>query len=287
MNDRAPSPATEAGFSLLELLLSLVIAAEILVAAYMAFDISNHATAVQTQITDLQQSLRIVQHDMSRLVRMAGRGGLPAEIRPDLPFVATATIPDLQGLALEVRNNVSDGTGRRISRTDNTSPLALPGTDILTVRGCFANPLYQITQGSLILQDVDADGIPDRATLPVPDVSSIRIAQPLGPFCDELRDRGSATLILGSPEGRAVWGIARIRTHDCPASGAPSQVNLTLDLLNNSPLNPDLDTNPATISRAFPPEMDAAVACMLEEYRYYVREQYENPSVPTDRKSVV
>lgn len=281
MNNRPALRASDAGFSLLELLLSLVVAVEVLVAAYMAFDVSSHAAAVQTQITDLQQSLRIVQHDMSRLVRMAGRGGLPAELRPDLEFVAGATIPNLQGLAIEVRNNVTDDTGRRISRTDNDSPLALPLTDVLIVRGCFANPLYQITQGSLVLQDTDGDSLPDRATMPIPDISIINIAQPLEPVCDELRARGTATMILGSPEGRAVWGIGTVRAHDCPATGANSTLNLELQLATNSPLNPDIDPDAATISRAFPPEMDAATACMLEEYRYYVREEFEDPAVET------
>jgi hypothetical protein len=273
---------SQSGFSLIELLLSLIVAVEVLIAAYMAFDVSNRAAAIQTQITDLQQSLRIVQHDMLRLTRMAGRGGLLAEPRPDHLFDASDPVPLLQGLAIEVRNNVTDATDRHIARGDGDSPQALPGTDVLIVRGCFTSPLYQIAQNSLVLADTTGDGIPDEGTMPVPDVGEeMKIRQPLGAFCDELRDRGSATLILGSAVGRNTWGIATVTGHDCPASGTPSNVNLQLNLATASPLNPDLNTDPDAENRQFPPTLDAISACVLEEYRYYVLEQYEDAANPS------
>ena len=74
MNRPAPSTRSESGFSLIELLIAVLIAIEILVAAAIAFDVHNRAAVVQTQITDMQQSLRVAQHDMARLLRMAGRG---------------------------------------------------------------------------------------------------------------------------------------------------------------------------------------------------------------------
>jgi hypothetical protein len=271
----------QAGFSLIELLLSLVVAVEILIAAYMAFDVSNKAAAVQTQITDLQQSLRIVQHDMVRLTRMAGRGGLLAEIRPDHVFDPTDTVPLLQGLAIEVRNNVTDATDRNIARGDEDSPLALPGTDILIVRGCFSSPLYQVAPASLIGVDNEPDGYLDEGTLPIPDVSIISIRQPLGPLCDELREAGTARLILGSTEGRSTWAIADVTGHDCPANGAPSTLNLTLNFATNSPLNTDLDPDPVDVLRRVKSNFDAVTACALEEYRYYVREQYVDDTSPS------
>ena len=80
------NPSSQAGFSLVELLIAMLIGVQILIAAAIAFDFNNKLAITQTQITDLQQSLRVAQHDMSRLVRMAGRGNLPLAQRPDLDW---------------------------------------------------------------------------------------------------------------------------------------------------------------------------------------------------------
>lgn len=268
----------EAGFTLIELLLALIVAAEVIVAAAMAFDFSNQAAAVQTQVTDMQQSLRVVQHDIARLVRMAGRGGLPAGIRPDLEFDPSETIPDLLGMALEVRNGVT-GTGaqdRRVARGVADSPVALEGTDILTVRGCFTNPLYQLESETLTLDDPAA---PTAATMVIRSESVIGIQQPLAPLCEELDAAGGGTLLLASPEGREVYGLGLITQDDCGDSVA--ELNLELDLTFNSPLNPDQSDDPTVRDRRFPPRMEAITACLLEEYRYFVQELHENPLDPT------
>ncbi len=281
-NQPAPSQArrsAESGFSLIELLLALVVAAEVIIAASMAFDFSNHAAAVQTQVTDMQQSLRIVQHDIARLVRMAGRGGLPAGMRPDLAFDPGAAMPELGGLALEVRNGVTDSTDRRIARGVNGAPEALDGTDILIVRGCFTNPIYLVESETLTLDDPEA---PTAATLVIRDTGAIGMSQSLAPLCEELRTTGGGTMLLASPEGRAVYGVGAIVNHDCPATGGPSQLNLELDVDFNSPLNPDIDPDPLVRTRAFPPRMEAITACLLEEYRYFVEEVHE---IPTDDTS--
>jgi type II secretory pathway pseudopilin PulG len=273
-NSRRPA---QAGFTLIELLLALIVAAEVIIAAAMAFDFSNQAAAVQTQVTDMQQSLRIVQHDIARLVRMAGRGGLPAGIRPELEFDPSETIPDLLGMALEVRNGVT-GTAardRRIARGIADSPVALEGTDILTVRGCFTNPLYQLESETLTLDDPAA---PTAATMVIRNESVIGIRQPLRPLCEELDAAGGGTLLLASPEGREVYGLGLITQDDCPAGGTePDLVNLQLDLTFNSPLNPDQSADPTVRDRRFPPRMEAITACLLEEYRYFVQELHENP----------
>ncbi|MEO8198558.1 MAG: prepilin-type N-terminal cleavage/methylation domain-containing protein, partial [Thermoanaerobaculia bacterium] len=58
--------ARENGFSLIELLIGMVIAIEILVAALTVFDVHNRLARIQLQITDMQQSLRVAQYDMVR-----------------------------------------------------------------------------------------------------------------------------------------------------------------------------------------------------------------------------
>ena len=70
----SPSPsgpdARSAGFTLIELALTMLIVVEILIGAGIAFDVHNRMARIQTQITDMQQSLRIAQYDMSRTMRM-------------------------------------------------------------------------------------------------------------------------------------------------------------------------------------------------------------------------
>jgi type II secretory pathway pseudopilin PulG len=117
----------QAGFTLIELTVSLIVIVEVLLAVLMLFDFSNKLSHAQSNIADMQQSLRIAQNEMNALVRTAGRGGLT--------FFNTA-----QGGALWVRNNVASGA--RIG--DAFSPLIVPNTDVLTVRGVFSSPMYQV-----------------------------------------------------------------------------------------------------------------------------------------------
>jgi Tfp pilus assembly protein PilW len=114
---RSVEPRRERGFSLIELLVSMFIAIQIVIAAAIAFDVHNRMAQVQTQITDLQQSLRVAQYDIVRLVRSAGRGGLPMDLDPDAVYDPAATIPELRGRAIEVRNNVT-GDERHIAAGD-------------------------------------------------------------------------------------------------------------------------------------------------------------------------
>jgi len=175
--------ASERGFTILELVLTMLIVVEILIGAGIAFDVHNRMARIQTQITDMQQSLRIAQYDMTRLVRMAGRGGLSASILPTAAYSSADTPPVLGGIAIEIRNNVGGAVNadpdRNIAREDADSPLAVAGTDILIVRGCFSNPLYQIDPATFDW-DPDGDGTSTGTTvLTIPNPSLHGIPQSL------------------------------------------------------------------------------------------------------------
>lgn len=83
-----------AGFTLIELLVSMVVFLGILVAMFAVFNANYKLAQVQTHVANMQQSLRIAQHDLVRMVRMAGRGGL-----------SRGTLP--QGLAVAVTDRKS------------------------------------------------------------------------------------------------------------------------------------------------------------------------------------
>jgi hypothetical protein len=271
MRVRSPR-AAERGFSLLELVVGMFIAAQILIAAAVAFDVHSKMARVQTQITDLQQSLRIGQYDVVRMVRMAGRGSLPVELDPDAIYDPSDTIPELRGFAIEVRNNVA-GDERFVARGDATSPQAIEGSDLLTVRGCFSGTVYQVNPEEWTTTDTDGDDIADQATIPIPKTSQAGLTQALGGLVEEIDAYGAAAikgrLNLTSKESLQTYGVGNVLQLAVTGSVTdPDSVTVTLDLATNSTLNPVDDE---TGVRGFPEDMAPQLLCLLEEYRYYVR----------------
>lgn len=66
-----------AGFTLVELSISMLVLVIVLLGTLSLFDFANRISSVQTNVADMQQSLRIAQQDAIRTVRMAGRGPIP------------------------------------------------------------------------------------------------------------------------------------------------------------------------------------------------------------------
>jgi len=268
---------SQSGFSLLELVVSMFIAIEILVAAAVAFDVHNRVAQIQMQVTDMQQSLRVAQYDLTRLVRSAGRGGLPLGLDPDADFKPSDPIPALSGLALEVRNNVT-GNARFVERITSpdpdANPRAIEGSDILTVRGCIGGTTYQVDPSTFNWDVDDNDVADDAAQLTIPKTSVAGVLQPLGPLVEDICTHESEAIkgrfILTSPTSLQDYAVADITNLDVACGTAdPDQVVLTLDLNNSSTLNP---IDPADGVRRYPNNMTASLGCYLEEYRYYVRE---------------
>jgi len=278
MNRRANR---QSGFTLIELVVSLFVAVEILVAAAVAFDVHSRVAQIQMQVTDLQQSLRVAQYDLTRVVRSAGRGGLPVELAPNAIFNPSDTIPALKGLAIEIRNNVT-GDDRYIAReTTKSSPQAIDGSDILAVRGCIGGNSWQIDP-STFDWDSNNDLVADSdAVLTIPRTSVAGLLQPLGSLVEDVQAYDSADtdkvtwkgkFILVSPTSLQSYAVTDIVSMDFdgPATD-PTEVRLTLNLNNNSTLDP-YNNDLVTPVRQYPPNMAVSLGCFLEEYRYYVRE---------------
>lgn len=255
----------EAGFTLAEMLVTLLVLSVILVAALAIFDFNNRLTRVQTAVADMQQSLRIAQLDMVRLIRMAGRGGLPSRGPGKL-------LP--AGIALDVRNNV--GTAAHIGVGDTDTPRVLPGTDVLTIRGVFSTPLYQVNfadpatfnpntgagKGQVIVLNVSPSGIPQDLT---------PLAEAIGPA------DGTGfpeALILVSPLDDRIFGVAEL-------SPGNSTVNKSGNIITDIIVGFDYDTaglstDYLTLTNGvFPPRLNSVTAVgLLEEHRFYIREDY-------------
>lgn len=241
-----PPTSRQAGFSIIELLIGMLIALEILVAALTVFDVHNRMARVQLQITDMQQSLRVAQYDMVRTTRMAGRGGLPAEFRVDPDDIS---VPWLRGLAVEVRNNVLEGSYDQVALGID-EPVALPNTDILTVRGCLSGLLFQMDPTNPA--DFTATTLTVRHDLPNGRSQDL----------SQLVEAGfSSPMLLQSAVSRGQYAVAEVTN---VAGSAATSVTLTITFASTlSPPNP-LVVAPAA---GFVP----GFVCALEEYRYYIR----------------
>ncbi|MCC6856372.1 MAG: prepilin-type N-terminal cleavage/methylation domain-containing protein [Microbacteriaceae bacterium] len=236
----------QAGFTLIELLIGMVIAIEILVAALTVFDVHNRMARVQLQITDLQQSLRVASYDMVRTTRMAGRGGLPLDLF--LQPAGLLSVPWLRGRAIEVRNNVLEGGDDAVA-IGIDEPVALPGTDILTVRGCISGLHFQL--------DPTRAGDFTGATMTIRrDLANGR-SQDLAQL---LEDGFNSPMLLQSAISREQYAISEVTD----VSGNSSAV--TLSIAFNSGLTPP---NPWIVPLEF--GFVPGFACVLEEYRYYIR----------------
>lgn len=113
----------EAGFTLVELLVSLAVTAVLILGVLATFDLSSRVNRVQMSVADLQQSMRVSQNEVVKMARMAGRGGLPAN------------------QAVVLTNNVASGT--KLVSTVAASEV-LEGTDIFRMRGVITGSIYQV-----------------------------------------------------------------------------------------------------------------------------------------------
>ena len=121
----APRGSRQRGFTLIEVSVSLIVTIIVLLGVLALFDFSNRLTRVQTNISDMQQSLRVAQNDSVRLIRMAGRGGLPLGNLPD----GTAVVGRQQRGGRHPHRRRHHPRGRpRLGRADR--PRGLHGDDL-------------------------------------------------------------------------------------------------------------------------------------------------------------
>lgn len=260
-----------AGFSLVEMLVTMIVLAVLLVVALGMFDFNNRLARVQTEVADMQQSARIAQLDMVRLIRMAGRGGLPARaVGKDLP----------DGAALAVRDNVAAGSRIGV----NTGPELLPQTDVLTVRGVFSTPLYQVNFADASTFSL-IPGSPE-GRVRIERTSPTGIPQDLTPLADAIDgvNGGSPTsegLLLSSPLDDSIFGVVELVPGDSTINRTSGEIlDITLAFRYDG-------TTLSTAYKAlngniFPGHLTSVAAVgLLEEHRFYIRQDFAVPGDAT------
>ena len=107
-----PSPESDRGFTLVELMIAMAIGLVVLGAMYGVFTMHNKTFGTQEQIAEMQQSARAAMGMMTREIRMAGCGD------PDLSWIDWVTI----------------GSNPEIVQGSGSDP------DTISIIGCFDSP---------------------------------------------------------------------------------------------------------------------------------------------------
>lgn len=254
------------GFTLLELTVSSMVAIALISGVLALFQLHTGVAKVQTQVSDTQQAARVAQYQLTRILRMAGRGGLPSLLEPapleDPPF-AGRLLP--RGAAIEIQNNVADGT----EIGGEGGPEVLAGTDVLTLRGVFSTPVYQVDPIGF-----DLTG----RTLTLNHLSPTGVPQNLGSLAEAVeRAEGGEpeALVLVSPLSDDLFGVVELAGGTVvtgTVNGKPLPVRVTLNLNITGGERTDSYQALSPDGR-FPPQITSvAFIGILEEYRYFVRE---------------
>lgn len=255
---------SDRGYSVIELLVAMIVTSMIIVGVLNVFDLTSRVGRVQTQVADMQQSMRFGQLDVVKLTRMAGRGGLPR-----------GTFPT--GTAIAVRNNVAAGT--RIAPATATSPVVAENTDVLTVRGVFDTPIFQIdasdtagfnlvgvppTEGTVVVYDHTPTGVPL-------DLSHFK----------ETKDRPDAILLV-SPLGEyAVVQLTPGASTFVESGGQITETTLAFKISSGTHTAAYAALN---VGGVFPSTMRAvSFVGILEEHRFYIRDDVDRPALSRAR----
>jgi prepilin-type N-terminal cleavage/methylation domain-containing protein len=263
----AAGPRRQAGFTLVELLVSLAVTVILLLGVMATFDLNGRVTKVQTNVADMQQSLRIAQDEVIRTVRMAGRGGLPFADPP------SSLIP--LGVAVSVRDNVADN---QLMVAGEEKTRILPGTDVLTVRGVLSTTLYQANASGALTLSPKVN--PTRGTLTISDVSPGGVAQDLTPLRDAIKPETATpeAIVLVSTLDDAIHAVVELVPEESVNNG--SSVTLAFRVSGSTRSNA---YGKLSSAGTFPSALqNVAYAGIVEEYRYYVREEH---AVAGDRTS--
>ena len=260
----------EAGFTLIEMLVSLAVFLVVILGVLALFDSNTRLARTQGRVADMQQSLRFAQYDMVRRIRMAARGGLPAMLAANGAYPGRL-LP--AGLAIEVSNNAPAST--RIG--SSASAAVLPGTDVVTIRGVFST-IYQsnpVPAGNFTLQDSNGDGTPEKGALILYKTSPTGVPQNLTPLADAVdttRGGHPEALLLVSPLDDSTFAVVELDpTSTYSKTGSVvEQVRLAFNVTGAAHSSEYLALSPGG---NYPPAMKTvAFAGLLEEHKFYIRE---------------
>lgn len=259
----------QAGFTLIELLVAILISVALIVGMLNLFDLSNRISLEQTEIAEMQQSHRVAQYDIVRLARETARGMVPVDA-PDNP--TPLTIPN--GLAVAVRNNVGPDENL-ITAGGGMGPVLVDGSDVLTLRGIFSNPIYLVDYGNPNAVNITGDP-PSDGSIVIDGIYQGTVQQDLQKLLDlagGVAAQPEALFVVG-PRSDASFSIVELTG----VAGDANQVTISFDI-NGGARTGEYQTLapwPAAGMR------NIAYVGVLEEYHYFVEEQFRDPTNPVE-----
>ncbi len=275
MSDLQTPPArrAERGFTLMEMAVTLFVLVIVIAGVLKLFDLAARISRVQVDTADMQESVRTAQYDLVRMLRMAGRGKVPAESPTPAAGPWTWSIPN--GIAVAVQNNVPANT--TVDAPGTAFPV-LQGTDILTIRGVLTSPVYLVTKGSFVVNSTNPLSGANGGSFSVANVTEQgSLPQALEPLADAIQQGRPEALILVSPDDDSIRQIVRLDPAGSSVTvvgGVTTSVNVAFKIggdpyaiaywgLSGDQWNPGLTTKLGYVG-------------IVEEYRYYVGDERES-----------
>lgn len=261
---RQTASRRQAGFTLVELVVAMAVSLMVLLAIFAALDMGNQVGRVEMDTAELQQSLRGAQRTLARELRMAGRGGLSPIPVPGRPVFDTP--------ALTVTNQVAAGTA--IAPGFAALPTVRQDTDVVTVRGVFNAPIYQINAAQpasfVLAPDPDAPTTAETGSMVITNPGPTGVPQDLTPLRDAIAAGRPEALILVSPLGPEVHAVVELDASASDAANHPASVRVNFRVTGG--------THTAAYRALFPAPADGLPGTMrtvasvglLEEYRYFL-----------------
>lgn len=241
------------GYSLLELMVALALAAVLMGGLLKLFQVQSEVVRRQSLAADLQQSLRVARHELVRVTRMAGRGGLP------------------RGAAVLIRNNI--GAGERLA--DARTPVVVTGTDVLVVRGVFASPALEVAS---------SETSSESGTLTLRRNGLAGQVQELEPMLEVARAAGGEALLLSGGPGSEECAVAELVDAvegDRDRTGELTELTLTYRVGGST--TADDYRSLAEGCRTGAPGW-VRRAGLLEEYRFYLRRDDGSPGLGSNHQ---
>lgn len=274
------------GFTLVELIVGVTISALLLIGLYRVFEANTALARTQTDVANMQQSIRIGQNEMADMVRMAGRGGLAeALVNGGVRLSPALVVRDNAGTA-------GDPLAPEIAPGLTDSPQLVVGTDVLTVRGVFTSPLYQINNAnpaSFTLRDstgaLTTDPLQaETGEILVTDPSQSGIPQGLTPLMDAIESGIEEALVISSPVDSSIYAVVELDPAN--STSGPGQVTLAFNVRGGTHTT-EYGTLYASGTGAGPALSQTLTSIshvgILEEYRFYIRDGLPNPSLSMAR----
>lgn len=261
-----PPARRQQGFTVVEMVITLFVLALVLVGVLQLFDLAGNIGRVQADVAEMQQTLRATQYDVIRLLRMSGRGSVPATA-PGRPLPT--------GIAIEVTNDVPADT---FIDPDSDHPI-VPGTDVLIVRGVFNSPVWVPLEDSFV---VSADPTaPDygEGSFQVANVVATRVAVPqsLTDLVDAIQQNRPEALVIVSDLEDAFYHIVELDPARCVIDDATNPTLITVGFRFTGGVHTDAYW--ALSGNNWDPQItDIAQVGIVDEYRFYIEDLRENPA---------